>query len=94
MKSQSISPLNPAGRAELLNVNNERVQFSHACAWEMKMGVLMRRRDGKLLDRGHWKCLWGEEEGMTQGSRADLERVPWGSDKKEAGGESACSEGC
>lgn len=50
MKSQSISPLNPADQAGLLNVNNERVQFSHVCAWEMKKEVLMRRRDGKLSD--------------------------------------------
>lgn len=81
MKSQSISPLNPADRAELLNVNNKLVQCSHVCAREMKMEVLMRRRDGKLLDRGHWKGLWGEEEGMTKGPIADLEGVPWGSDE-------------
>lgn len=30
---------------------------------------------------------------MTKGPRADLEGVPWGSDKKEVG-EGTCSEGC
>lgn len=51
------------------------------------------RREGKLLNHGHWKCSWGEEEGLTKGPRADLEGVPWRSDKKE-GGEVTLSEGC
>lgn len=53
----------------------------------------MRRRERKLLNHGHWKCSWGEEEGLTKGPRADLEGEPWRSDKEE-GGEVTLSKGC
>lgn len=48
MKSQSISPLNLADQAELLNANSENLQPSYSCAKEMGMEVLKRKRDGKL----------------------------------------------
>lgn len=52
MKSQSISPLNLADQAELLNVNCQNLQPSYSYAKEMGTEVLMRRRDGKLEAMG------------------------------------------
>lgn len=93
VKSQSISPLNLADQAELLNVNCQNLQPSDSRAKEMGTEILMSRRDRKL-EAMALDGVMSEKEGKAEGPRADSKEVVWGHPGKREGGESAHSEGC
>lgn len=50
----------------------------------MGMEVLMRRRDGKLLNDVRWECLWGEEKGLRTQEQIG-KAYPGGQTKRKPG---------
>lgn len=78
------SPRNPADQAELLTVIPECVQLRSVPAgkWEREC---RRGEEMGNLDRGHWKCLWGEEEGRLRAQEQIWKGCPGGQTKGKPG---------